>query len=138
MPQQNSTHLEPARHLAERVGEHLAVLLRQDLRDLLALVVQELADREEELGAPGERHRPPGRERLLRGLDRLVDLLDRREIDRPRLLPRRRVEHRAGAAGLPRIGAAGDPVIDRLDCCRGVDDIGHGDPPRVVTCSVPR
>ena len=57
-------HLEPARHLAHRVGEHLAVLGGQELRDLLALLVEELADREEELGALRERERAPGGERL--------------------------------------------------------------------------
>ena len=38
-------HLEPARDLAHRVGEHLAVLGREDPGDLLAAFVQELADR---------------------------------------------------------------------------------------------
>ncbi len=54
--------LEPARHLAERVGEHLAVLAREDLGHLLAPRVQELADAEEELGAFRERRLAPGGE----------------------------------------------------------------------------
>ena len=57
-------HLEPARHLAERVREHLAVLGVRMLRDLLAPRVEELANREEELGPLRERQRAPRRERL--------------------------------------------------------------------------
>ena len=56
-------HLEPARDLALRVGEHLAVLEREELRDVLAVLVDELADPEEELGAPRERQRAPARTR---------------------------------------------------------------------------
>ena len=54
-------HLEPARHLAHRVRQHLAVLARQELRDLLALLVEELADREEHLGTLRERESPATR-----------------------------------------------------------------------------
>ena len=82
--------LEPARHLAERVGEDLAVLADEDLGELVAALVEELADAEEELGAPRERRRAPRRERRLRGLDGGVDLLDRGEVDRAGLLARSR------------------------------------------------
>ena len=54
--------LEPARHLAERIGEDLAVLADEDLGDLVASRVQQLADAEEELGALRQRGRAPGRE----------------------------------------------------------------------------
>ena len=43
-------HLEPARDLALCVREHLAVLSREDLRDVFAMVVDEGSDPEEDLG----------------------------------------------------------------------------------------
>ena len=105
-------HLEPARDLAHRVGEHLAVLGGEDPRGLLAALVHELADPEEQLRALRERRGAPGRERRLRGRDRGADLLGRREIDLARLLPERRVEHRPGPARSPLDGLAADPVAD--------------------------
>ena len=77
------------------------MLRREQLRDVLAVLVDELADPEEELGAARQRQRAPGGERLLRGRDRLVDLLDRREVDLARLLAGRRVEDGAVAARRP-------------------------------------
>src|SRR5207248_11093393 len=43
-------HLEPARHLPLRVRQNLAVLDRQDLRDVFAMLVDESTDAEEDLG----------------------------------------------------------------------------------------
>src|SRR6202007_596724 len=71
---------EPARDLAERIREDLAVLGGKDARDFLAALVHELADAEEDLGAPRERHLAPGRECRARRLHRAVDLLGRREV----------------------------------------------------------
>ena len=62
-------HLEPARDLAHRVGEHLAVLGGEQPGEVLAVGVEELADPEEELGAARERERAPGGEGRLRGLN---------------------------------------------------------------------
>src|SRR2546423_15199934 len=45
------------------------------------MLVDELADAEEELGAPRERDRAPGGEGTLRSLDGPVDLLDAGEVD---------------------------------------------------------
>ena len=106
-------HLEPARDLAHRVGGHLAVLEREQPRDVLAVRVEELPDPEEELGALRERERAPGGERGLRGLHRAVDLLDGREVDGARLLAGRRVVDRAAAARLAGDGLPADPVVDR-------------------------
>ena len=59
----------------------------------------------------------------------------------PRLLTGRRVVHGAAAAGRAGVRSAGDPVVDRLDCCGGVEDVGHGDsslessPGRLAPCS---
>src|SRR5439155_13554150 len=57
-------HLEPARHLAERVREDLAVLGGEELRDVLTVLVEEASNSEEDLGAARQRQRPPARERL--------------------------------------------------------------------------
>src|SRR5207302_1151595 len=100
---------------ALRVGEHLPVLAREDLRDLLLPVVYELANPEEEIRPLRERERTPGREGLLRRLDGRVDFLDAREVDGPRLLPRRGVVDRAAATRLAGDAAPADPVVDPLD-----------------------
>ena len=57
-------HLDAALHLAVRVGEHLAVLGREEAREVLAVLVEELVDAEEELGALRERPVAPRRERV--------------------------------------------------------------------------
>ena len=67
---------------------------------LLAALVDELADREEELGALRQRKRAPGRERRLGGLHGLVDLLDARKRDGAGLLARRGDEDGSAAARL--------------------------------------
>ena len=53
--------LDAALHLAERVGEHLAVLGGEEPRQVLAVLVDELVDAEEELCALRERPVAPGR-----------------------------------------------------------------------------
>ena len=112
-------HLEPALHLAERVGEHLAVLRGEDPRDLLAVRVHQLADAEDQLGALRERDRAPGREGLLRGRDRAVDLLDGREVDLAGLLAGGRVVDGAAAPGLALGRSPADPVIAWIRFTRG-------------------
>ena len=118
-------HLEAARDLAQRVGEDLAVLGGDQPRELVAVLVDELADAEEELRALRERDRAPGREGRLRGRDGAVDLLDRREVDLGCLLAGGRVEDAAAAARLPGHGPAVDPVADPLHvawpAARGAD-----------------
>ena len=52
-------HLEPARDLSHRIGEHLAVLGRQDPPDLLPPLIDEITDAEEDCGASRQRHRTP-------------------------------------------------------------------------------
>ena len=93
-------HLEPSRDLAHRVGEHLAVLGRQQPGEVLAMLVEELADPEVDLGLARERGRAPGGERRLGGGDGAVDLLDGGEVDGAGLLARRGVPNGAAAAGL--------------------------------------
>ena len=105
-------HLEAALHLPHRVREHLAVLVGEDARDLLAAVVDELADAEEDLRALRERRRAPGGEGRGGGRDGRVHLLDGGERDLLRLLAGGRVVDGAAAAGRPRHARAADPVAD--------------------------
>ena len=91
-------HLEPARNLAIGVGEDLAVLERQEAREVVVVVVDELADAEEDLGAARERERAPPREGALRSPDGRVDLLDRGEVDLAGLDASCRVQDGAAAA----------------------------------------
>ena len=70
-------HLLAAGHLAERVGEHLAVLGGDDRGQLVLAGVQQLPEREQDLGPPGQRGVPPLRERLGRRRDDLVDVAPR-------------------------------------------------------------
>ena len=105
------------------------MLLREQLRHLFAPLVQELADREEELGALRERHLPPCRERRLSGLHCPVDLLGRCEVDFAGLAPGRGVVDGAAASGFPGDEASADPVADALDARALLDgrgcELGH-------------
>src|SRR5205823_358363 len=105
-------------NLALRVGEDLAVLGGEDLREVLAVLVHELPDAEEDLGAAGERDRAPGRERLLRGLDSLVDLLGAGKVDLTGLGSTRRVVDRAVSTRRSCGRCAADPMGDALDLAR--------------------
>src|SRR5262249_9374198 len=88
------------------------VLQRQDACEVLGMVVDELADAEEDVRAARERHRAPARERALRRLDCSVDLLDAREVDLAALLAGRGVVDGAAAAGGALDPLAVDPVRD--------------------------
>ena len=118
--------LEPARHLAQRVGEDLAVLAGEDRGDLLAPGMQQLADAEEELCPLRKRRLAPGGECVPRRLDGRIHLLHAREVDRAGLAPVRGVVDRAAAPGAAVDPAPADPVRDaRRSGC--VDDFGHGE-----------
>ena len=118
MPADVLDDLDPALHLAVRVGEHLAVLCRQEAREVVAVLVDELVDAEEELRALRERPVAPRRVGGRRRRDRAVELLDRREGDLARLLARRRVVDGAIPAGLAPDALSADPVADRLQLRR--------------------
>ena len=55
MPAGELDHLEAALHLAAGVGEHLAVLVRDDRGQLVDARVDQLAEREQHLGPAGQR-----------------------------------------------------------------------------------
>jgi hypothetical protein len=118
--------LEPARHLAERVGEHLAVLTGQDLGRLLAPRVEELPDAEEELGPLRERGLAPGREGGARSLDGRVHLLGGREVDGAGLAAGGRVVDGAAPSGAALDPAPADPVRDPSGA-RCVNGFGHAE-----------
>ena len=88
------------------------MLVGEDARDVLAVVVDELTDAEEDLHALRQRRRAPGGERRGSCCNGRVDLLDRRERDLLRLLAGGRVVDGAGAPGRPRHARAADPVPD--------------------------
>ena len=106
--------LQAARHLAHGVGEHLAVLLGDEPRDVLAMLMQRLADPEQDVGPFRQRRPAPAGERLLRGRDGGVHLAGAREVDLVRLPARGRVEHGAGAPGLAGDGLPSDPMADAI------------------------
>jgi len=91
------------------------VLGSEQLREVLAMRVEELADPEEELGALRERHRTPPLPGLRGILYRRVDLLDRREVDRARLDAERRVVDGAAPPRRPLDSPPPDPVRDPRD-----------------------
>ena len=123
-------HLEAALHLPHRVREHLAVLVGEDARDLLAAIVDELADAEEDLRPLRERRGAPGGEGRGSGRNGRVHLLDGRERDLLRLLARGRVVDGPGAAGGARDARSADPVTDLRQLAlflpwRRCNDLGH-------------
>src|SRR5262249_49320233 len=129
-------HLETARDLALRVAEDLAMLGREDARDVVLALVDELADAEEDRRLLRQRRRTPRGKRLLRRLHRAVDLLHGREVDGTRLATERGVVDGPATAGLTGDSLAADPVADAPDtlflldgrCCQ----LGHLEPPRAT------
>ena len=78
------------------------MLGREEPREVVAVLVDELVDAEEELGALREREVAPRRVRVRGGGDRAVDLVDGGERDLAGLLARRGVVDRSRPPGSPR------------------------------------
>ena len=70
-----------AADLAERVGDDLAVLAGDDLGQLALALVEQLAEREQDLGAFGQRGVAPCGERRGGGVDHRAGVLDAGECD---------------------------------------------------------
>ena len=104
--------LEATRDFAHRVGQHLAVLGREDGRQLLPSLVEELAECEENLLPSGGGKVSPPRKRGLCGRNGGVDLSGVREGNGLGLLPESRVEHRSATSAVALYGPAPDPVLD--------------------------
>src|SRR5262249_41638587 len=96
---------------------------------VVAMLVEELADAEEELGPLRNRQRAPGGEGCLRSLDGEIDLLGRREVDRAGLRAGRRVEDLPDPSRSALVAAAANAVVDRLHGLRRVNQFGHLSPP---------
>ncbi len=104
--------LQAARDLSERVGVHLAVLGGDQFGDLVAVRVQQRAEREEDRGPLGQGGLTPGQVRLLGGGDGGVHLVDGGEGHLGGDLAGRRVRHRPVRARGAFGGLAADPVVD--------------------------
>ena len=131
--------LETPGDLAQGVRGDLAVLRGQQRGDVRPVRLDQVPDPEHDVGALGERGRPPGREGRLGRRDGRVDVRARREVDVlrqttggrvvDRTFPARGAGHDppadpvADPAGLGRIGAAG---VGRFDLCHGLDLDGWG------------
>src|SRR5262249_8680300 len=97
---------------------------RQEASDVLAPLVDQIADAEEDRGLPGKRDGTPRREGLLRHLHRPVDLVDAGEVHRPGLDALRRVVDRPAPPGGSLDDTAADPVADPLDVLLSLDGWG--------------
>src|SRR5439155_9115949 len=103
------------------------------------VLVDEIADAEEDLRPPRQRRRAPARECVLRGPNSRVDLLGGGEVDLARQAAGRGVVDRPAPAGRPGDAAAADPVIDGLPQLRAAAggarlcDLRHRDPPLSVS-----
>ena len=102
--------LQAARDFAQRVAEHLAVLFRQQRRDLLAVRINQLAHVEHDFRAARQVRRSPGGERRLRYRDCLIDFGDGGEVDTRLLRTGRWVVDDAGASGRSFNDLAVDPM----------------------------
>ncbi len=67
-------HLQPALHLAHRIGQRLAVLLGDELRERLLVLLQQREELLHHARAAQRRRVAPGGQRGLRGLHGRVDL----------------------------------------------------------------
>ena len=105
------------------------MLDREEPRDVLPVLEDELADPEEDRGLLRQRRRPPCGKGRFGGLDRTIDVLRAREVDGTRLPAERRVVDRAASARFALDDAAADPVADPLDLLRLLDgwcrQLGH-------------
>ena len=115
--------LEATEDLAERIGERLAVIPRDQARHLLPVAVHEVAEGEEDLAARDERRVAPGGECRLRSSHGLVDLgLPAARHPGEHLASRRVVDGR-GVLGEHFHGRAVDPVGQDRErdrgCCLG-------------------
>ncbi len=110
--------LQASRDLAQRIGPDLAVLARQERRDLLAMLVDQVPHPEQDLGPSADARRTPTWKGRLRGSNRRVDLLDRCEVDLSGRLARGGVIDGALAAARARHPGTVDPVIDPLQLGR--------------------
>ena len=116
--------LDTARQFPCGITRHLAVFVRYEFSDRVAVFDDQVTEIEHDLGATGKRRRAPGGECGPRIGNRGVDLLDRGQSDIGLMLAGRRVVDRAGSARARRRTFPVDPVIDRAHVCLLVLAIG--------------
>ena len=111
--------VDAAGELAMRVGVRFAVLFRDRADDLVGVTIQKLLEAEHVLDALQRRRRAPADGRLLGGRNGGIHVLDGRERQVGRLLPRRGVVDGRDAQRCGRDLVAVDGVLDGL---HGSDD----------------
>ena len=94
------------------------MLGREEAREIVAVLVEEVVDPEEEVGALRKRPGAPLGEGSRRGGDCAIDVLDAREVDLAALFPGRGVEDSAFSSPTPRYRLPADPVVDQLQLRR--------------------
>ncbi len=126
-------HLHAARDLATGVRQHLAVLGRDDGRQLAGVLLQQVAELEHHACASQRGQAGPTGQRRRGSRDRGIDIRARAEHHLARHLARRRIEHIRKAAGATGgAGAADDVMNDRIHAhvssgaVRGDFRPGHG------------
>ena len=88
------------------------MLRRQELRDVRAMPIDELAEPEHDLGAFRERRFAPRGQRIRSNLDGAVDLLNAREVDLVRLDAGGGIEHGPASPGLAQHDLPTDVMTD--------------------------
>ena len=109
-PARELDRLEPAQDLAERIGKGLAMITADEPGQILAVAVDELAIREEDMAAGNERHIAPCGEGPLGGDHREVDLRRAAARDAGDDRPGRGIEDRSRPFRRDLNGAPVDPV----------------------------
>ena len=121
-------HVDRFLHVATRLGAHLPHLVRHEVRQFGLVVGHKLREAVEDLAAFRRRDEPPLRERLLRHLDRAIDVVGagaREGADQLAVGRADRVEGLAGGSVHP---LAADVVLKGARCRRhGPQPIGGGE-----------
>jgi hypothetical protein len=114
-----------ALHLAQRVGQGLAVLGGEQAGDVVRVAFDEFAELEHDAGAPLRRRRAPVARRGRRRHHRALDVGTGGQHHLACDAPLGRIEDIAATGSVAGIGLAVDPVADEVG---GVDEVvAHGD-----------
>ena len=103
-----------AADLTQRVGDHLAVLGGQDLRQLTLALVEQLAELEQHLRALGQRRIPPPRKRRDSGINHRTRIGHTGQSHLTGHLTRRRIRHRRRLTAVAREYLVVEPMRNRV------------------------
>ena len=106
---------QSAGNFAQRIRDHFAVLGGNDLGQFALALVEQLTETKHDLLTLRDRQVPPGREGLVGGGDRRLNVLGGTEPDYLRLLAKGRIKHRRHAVAVGRNLLTADPVRDNLE-----------------------